>query len=126
MPFYLILHRLQLGWPTKRILTQPATNAIKTDNRKITFGEVTKTLAAWERHTGIKRETIASRLNRGWPIEKVLGTQSKSQERLITFRGKTQSITEWAQQLNLNRITISTRLFRGWSIEKTLTTPLKS
>lgn len=43
-------------------------------NHYITFGEETKTLTEWARTTGIKRTTIASRLSRGWTVEKALTT----------------------------------------------------
>ena len=44
----------------------------KSDNREITYNGRTKTLMQWSEITGIKRETIAKRLNSGWPVEKAL------------------------------------------------------
>ena len=49
----------------------------KSNNRKITFNGVTMNLADWSRDTGIKRETIARRLNNGWSIEKALTKSTK-------------------------------------------------
>lgn len=40
--------------------------------RVIKFRNQSKTLAGWSRETGIKRETIAARLNHGWSTEKAL------------------------------------------------------
>jgi len=42
------------------------------------FGE-TLTLAQWAKRTGIHRNTIENRINKGWPLEKALGLLSCSQ-----------------------------------------------
>ena len=44
----------------------------RSDNRKLTHKGETKCLAEWARTTGIKRETISRRLQRGWPLDKAL------------------------------------------------------
>jgi len=44
-----------------------------TKSRRITCNGETKTLQQWANFVGSKRETIAYRLNAGWPIEKSLG-----------------------------------------------------
>ncbi len=41
--------------------------------RLITYGGVTTHLNDWARRTGLKRETIAKRIKRGFPIEQALG-----------------------------------------------------
>lgn len=41
-------------------------------NRLIEFRGETKTLAAWDETTGIKRSTIAARLKSGWSVEEAL------------------------------------------------------
>lgn len=42
-------------------------------SRRITCGEHTRTIAEWSEVTGIKRTTIAYRIQHGWPTEKALG-----------------------------------------------------
>ncbi len=54
-------------WATK---IEQANN--KRNNRLITFRGETLTLAQWAEKTGLKRETIAMRLRRGWSAEKAL------------------------------------------------------
>lgn len=44
------------------------------DNRSITFNGETKCLTEWERATGLRRKTIARRLQLGWTIEQALTT----------------------------------------------------
>lgn len=51
-------------------------------NRKITHSGKTQTLGEWASETGIKREVIADRLNRGWPEEQALTVP------LITVRSR--------------------------------------
>lgn len=46
----------------------------RSTNRRITFRGETLTLAQWAVRVGIKRTTIARRLDVGWPIEKTLTT----------------------------------------------------
>lgn len=41
-------------------------------NRVIAFGAKSATLAEWSEHTGLRRETIQDRLNRGWDVATAL------------------------------------------------------
>lgn len=43
-------------------------------NRRITFEGVTLPLVEWAERTGLRRETIADRLNRGWSVAQTLTT----------------------------------------------------
>jgi hypothetical protein len=47
-------------------------------NRVITAFSQTRTLEQWAQVTGLKPETIARRLNSGWPAEKALSTLAES------------------------------------------------
>lgn len=52
-------------------------------NRNIEFNGETLPMVAWSERTGLKREIIADRLNRGWSIEKTLTTPAiKKRERI--------------------------------------------
>ena len=42
------------------------------NNRILTYGEKSLTIAQWVRKTGIPRRTIYYRLDKGWPIEMIL------------------------------------------------------
>ena len=47
-------------------------------NRYITYGDQTKTLAQWSKHTGISRAALTHRLNRNWSIEDALTVPMRS------------------------------------------------
>jgi hypothetical protein len=54
----------------------PQVNANNRDNTVyLTYKNETKNLLDWQKVTGIKRQTIRTRINRGWAVEKAL-TQS--------------------------------------------------
>lgn len=46
----------------------------RSNNRKFTFDGETLTMMQWARKTGLKRQTIESRLRRGWTVENALTT----------------------------------------------------
>lgn len=54
-------------------------NRNRRNNHLITFNGETHCISEWAEITGIKRETIKSRLKYGWSIEKVLTTNVKNQ-----------------------------------------------
>ena len=41
-------------------------------NRLLTVGDKTMTLTQWSRQTGVNRTVIASRIKRGWPVERAV------------------------------------------------------
>lgn len=59
-------------WTTK---LKQANN--KRNNRMLTFGGSTHTLAEWSDITGIKQATLFARLKKGWTIERALTTPTK-------------------------------------------------
>lgn len=52
------------------------------DNRLITYKGYTKPLVEWSEITGLKREAIANRLNKGWSVEDALTTIPYKKERI--------------------------------------------
>ena len=54
-------------WVTR---TQQQRN--KRSNRRITIGNKTQTLVEWAEETGLKANTILTRLRRGWPEQRLL------------------------------------------------------
>ena len=92
-------------------------------NRMISFNGETLCLVEWSHRTGIKREAIASRLNRGWPTEKALTAPTRAMtKRNITVNGKTMSLCGWAAHAGLSVQLILWRLKHGWSDERAVTT----
>ncbi len=90
----------------------------------LTFRGETKSQAQWARELRIPYQTIAVRLKKGWPIERVLSKgqvgKRKKTNRFLTFRGKTKTQAEWCMLLDIKPTTISQRLARGWTVEKAL------
>ena len=81
-----------------------------------------RTLASIAHMSGIDRQTIRNRLDRGMSLTEALAVKSKAV--LYTFAGKTQSITAWAKETGLNYDTLRERLRQhGWPIERALTEP---
>lgn len=55
--------------------TKEEQNRNKRTNRKISFCGKTLCVSEWARLTGIEKNTLKERLNRGWSIEKTLTTE---------------------------------------------------
>jgi len=55
-----------------RWATMSEQNLNKRNSRKLSFNNETKSLTEWSRITGIKFETLRSRLSLNWPIERAL------------------------------------------------------
>lgn len=101
----------------------------KTDNFLIEFNGEVDTLANWSRKTGIKQETIAWRLKRGWNAENALTkpvkkTRPTGEQHFIEYKGEQHTIAEWAKKLNFPYNVLSQRIYRGWGIERALETPI--
>lgn len=74
-----IATRIKKNWDAERILTTPVEAKFSHAGRVITFNGETRTGAGWARVTGIPQPTISWRLNRNWPIAKVLGFKDQTQ-----------------------------------------------
>jgi hypothetical protein len=57
-------------------------------NHRLTRGGVTKTIVEWARDTGIKAQTIKTRLSLGWSDAKTLTTPPKSPKRTWSRKKK--------------------------------------
>lgn len=76
-------------WATKK---EQANN--KSNNRLIEYGGVSRTLQGWADFTGIKRETIARRLNFGWSVKHALSEKPPS---ISTPNGEFHSLSQAAK-----------------------------
>lgn len=81
----------------------------KSNNRNITAFGKTQTLMQWADETGIKRETIAKRLNSGKSPEIALSVQKSSQYKYVTPKGSFISLKEVCEIYGLKNTAIHSR-----------------
>lgn len=60
-----------------RWATQKEQQNNRRNNRRITYGGKSQTLQQWAEERGIKRQTIQTRLSRGWPVSRALGYEEE-------------------------------------------------
>jgi DNA-directed RNA polymerase specialized sigma24 family protein len=77
-------------------------------------------LAEVAERLGINYDALLSRVERGWPLEKVLRAEDLSRVKMLTAFGRTQSQQDWARELGIPRETIQSRLRRGKTSEQAL------
>lgn len=63
-----------------RWATQKQQQRNRRNNHLVTYDDKTQCIAVWVEETGINRNTIVSRLRRGWSIEKTLTTPVRKRE----------------------------------------------
>ena len=61
----------------------------------------TKTLKDWAAAIGVPYRTLQNRLNRGWPLERVLTSPSKVQVDTIDINGLVLATKTWISYLNI-------------------------
>lgn len=80
-----------------------------------------KTLDDWSKETGIKKDTIQYRINRGMTIDEALIDSSTAYSAITDpISGETHSLKEWAEITGLAYTTLILRIKKGFSIEKVL------
>ena len=95
-------------------------------NHYITYNNETHTLAEWSDITGIQRDVIKSRIEKGMNLDDVfLKEVQHSKRRYYTYNGETHNLTEWAKKMNINYSTLIKRLKKGLDIEQALTKPIQ-
>ena len=114
------------GWPSNcKWATRTEQNNNARSNISITYNGKTQNVASWAKEFNISKDTLGSRLKRGWDIERALTEPVKSIGRTITFNGKTMRLCEWEKETGISVATISSRIQNGWTIEDALYTPLQ-
>lgn len=94
--------------------------------RKISFNNKEKTITEWADFLGIERGTLASRIQRGWPIDRALTRKNVRGRtaKTITVDGKSLTVKEWSERLGVSPKVIHQRLHSGWPKDEAVTTPL--
>jgi hypothetical protein len=85
------------------------------------------TAAAWADELGITKQTIYTRLSKGWPYSRVFTGSANRQcnPKRIEHQGRSLTINEWAAESGIDGSVIRQRLKLGWTIERAITTPAK-
>lgn len=94
--------------------------ANRRENRKLTLQEGTPILSEAARVAGIKRETLAARLNAGWDHNEAVKRPLRSGVK-VAFKGEVKTVEEWSKQTGVPGSAIHKRLKRNWPVERALT-----
>lgn len=93
-------------------------------SRRITAGGLTHTLSEWSELSGIRRSTIAFRIDKcGWSPEKAVSTGSReTTERLLSHDGRLTRLSDLAKSHGISSSTLRFRLDKiGMPLELALT-----
>ena len=110
--------RLNKGLSVGQALGYEESDHISTYKKLIEYNGETHSMHEWARITGIKYETIYSRIKKGWPIGQALGYDIKG--RMLEYNGEAHYAAEWARITGINKATISLRLKNDWPINEVL------
>lgn len=104
----------------------------KTTTERYRVGDEELTLTEWAKKTGMTFNTLSSRLERGWSIERAVATPQglrrgrgtpQSKDKLIEYKGESKTLAQWAEQFGLHITTMIERVWRKWPMEKIERTP---
>lgn len=101
-----------------RWATQKEQTGNTSKNKRVFYDEKHWLVVDLAKAVGVKKETLDSRLRRGWPIEKAVlrkNFQSPAERaRRISYQGKTLKVSDWAELTGLKQCTINSRLLKKW------------
>lgn len=104
-----------------------ATKGEQSRNRRscinLTWNGETKTVSEWARTLGISHQTLRSRIDRGFPMARVMRPQTT--KTAISFRGNLYTLAELSRATGINHVTLRDRLALGWDVERVVTQPLR-
>ena len=83
------------------------------DNKCITHQGETLTAAQWADRTGLPRQQIANRINRGWSAEDALTKPLEEPAEELEIDGERLSVVEWSRRTGRIRTTIHNRIRAG-------------
>jgi hypothetical protein len=107
-----------------RFITMAEQAGNKRSAVSLTFNGETKSISQWSDETGIDRETIRTRLKRGYGAEKALTKSTDIYKYYATFDGITKPVKDWCKELGIPYKTIHYRLKNGMNPELALTKPI--
>lgn len=96
----------------------------KRSNRVIEYNGEKLTLTEISRKYNINANTLFSRIESGWSIDKAINKEIK-QAKEIRYKNENIKITELASRFNMTYNQLFKRLADGWEIEKALKTPFR-
>lgn len=97
----------------------------KSTNRNLTLDGVTLTVTQWAARLGISSVTIATRLNRGWSVERALTGAVATKSQPVTINGVARSLKDWARVTGIPYSALFLRISHGWPPERAITEPLR-
>jgi hypothetical protein len=90
------------------------------------FRGETHTTWEWAEILGIEQKVIRSRLEKGWPIERILSEPVNIRvTRQITWKGQTHTIKEWSALVGIPCGVLAHRLERNWPLDSIFTKPVR-
>lgn len=104
-------------WDTRKV---QARNVRR--NHTLEYNGKIKCISEWGEFFGLKHDTIAGRLERGWSIEKTLTTKAR-EPKLILLNGKNTKIREVEKVLGFTSGTICHRLKAGYTEKEAVELP---
>ncbi|MEO4040350.1 hypothetical protein AAFN47_01935 [Hoeflea sp. CAU 1731] len=83
----------------------------------------TLTLHQWSKRLGLSKQTLRSRLRKGWSNDRVFDAakQKGAIAPTYTHAGRTLTLLQWAQHLGLSKATLYQRIQYGWPYERVFT-----
>lgn len=105
-----------------RWATHSEQSANKRANRRLAEQVGGLILSEAARRAGIKRETMAARLNSGWDHKEAL-TRPLRKAIEVEFNGQVKTVEQWAKQTGIPGSVIHKRLNRKWPLARALTQP---
>lgn len=89
-----------------------------------TYNGKTLTLKEWSRQSGIKYDTLRSRVvRRNIPFE--IAIDNDNFDKTVEINGERHTVTEWCKIKNIKSGDVFSRIHRGWSKIDAITVPIK-
>ena len=91
------------------------------NNRHLTLGRKTQTMADWAEELGIHPATLSDRVRTGMTDQEALTSPVRRfNGKPLTYRGETHTIAEWARILDVPVQMLYQRFHRGWPVGRIL------
>lgn len=104
-----------------RFVTPMVNGRNKRNCKPITYKGETLCASEWAERLGIPKYIIMQRIKKGFPIEKVLSSETQQKDKQVWFRGHKVWISHLSKRFGVSRSAIRSRLKNGWSVEDAVT-----